>query len=77
VRRYQRIEHVVPQFLASRFDVFPGGCMTTQLRAPTGDRAELISETPLILGFTTHQRLEQALEQRPSGRLRLDPGEAR
>jgi hypothetical protein len=76
VRRYQRIEHVAPQFLASRFDVFPGGCMTTQLRAPTEDRAELISETPLILGLTNRQRLEQALKQRSSGRLRLDPGEA-
>jgi hypothetical protein len=73
VRRYQRIEHAMPQFLASRFDVLPGGRMTTQLRAHRGRRAELISETPLILGFTTHQRLEQ----RSSGRLRLDPGEAR
>ncbi len=62
MRRYQRIEHVAPQFLASRFDVFPGGCMTTQLRAPTGDRAELISETPLILALTTRQRLGQALK---------------
>jgi hypothetical protein len=33
------------------------------------------SDAPLILGFTTRQALQQALDQRSTGRLHLDPGE--
>jgi hypothetical protein len=40
-------------------------------------RAEITSEGSLILGFTTRQTLQEALEQRSGGRLHLDPGEAR
>ena len=77
VRHYQRIERAGPEFLASRFDVFPGGCLTTQLRAPRANRAELISNTPLIVGSMTRQALEQALAQRSNGRLHLDPAASR
>ena len=74
VRRYLRFERLSPQFVATRFDLFPGGCLTTQLTAPKAQRSTLTGEAPLILGFTTRQALQQALEQRSGGRLHLDPG---
>jgi membrane-associated phospholipid phosphatase/tRNA A-37 threonylcarbamoyl transferase component Bud32 len=76
-RRLMLIERLAPQFSATRFDVFAGGCVTTQLTAPVASRAEVASEASLILGYTTRQSLQQALEERSGGRLHLDPGEAR
>jgi hypothetical protein len=72
-RRYLRIERLAPQFSATRFDVFPGGCVTTRLTTPAAHRAQLTTEAPSLLGFTTRQALRQTLEQRSNGRLRLDP----
>jgi hypothetical protein len=40
-------------------------------------RAQLASEAPLILGATTRASLQQALDQRSDGRLRLDPDRPR
>jgi hypothetical protein len=74
VRRYQRTESLTPTFQATRFDVFPGGCVTTRVRAPAAQAPEVVTEAPLILGFTTRQALQQALSQRSGGRLQLDPG---
>jgi len=73
VRRYQRIEQLTPRFTTTRFDVFPGGCITTRLTAPAESRAQLASDAPLVLGFTTRAALREALEVRSSGRLQLDP----
>jgi hypothetical protein len=72
-RRYLRIERLAPQFSATRFDVFAGGCVTTRLTAPAAHRAQLTSEAPSLLGFTTRQTLQQTLGQRSDGRLQLDP----
>jgi hypothetical protein len=72
-RRYQRTESTTPTFSATRFDVFPGGCVTTRVRAPAGQGFVLASEVPLILDFTTRKDLQQALQQRSGGRLQLDP----
>jgi tRNA A-37 threonylcarbamoyl transferase component Bud32 len=76
-RRFTLIERLAPQFSASRFDVFAGGCITTRFRAPADRRAELTSDAPLILGSIPRQALQQALQQRSDGRLQLDPGGAR
>jgi tRNA A-37 threonylcarbamoyl transferase component Bud32/membrane-associated phospholipid phosphatase len=73
VRRYQRIDRLGPRFEATRFDRFPGGCVTAQADAPAAYRAEVTGELSAILGYTTRQALGQALEQRSGGRLRLDP----
>jgi hypothetical protein len=72
-RRLMLIERLAPRFSATRFDVFAGGCVTTRLTTPAAHRAELTSELPLLLGFTTRQTLQQTLEQRSDGRLHLDP----
>jgi tRNA A-37 threonylcarbamoyl transferase component Bud32 len=73
VRRYQLVERQGPVCEAVRFDVFPGGCVTTRIRAQAPSRAEVTGVAPGILGFVSRQQLGQALEQRSGGRLHLDP----
>jgi hypothetical protein len=72
-RRYMRIEGQAPQFSATRFEVFPGGCVTTRLTAPAAYQAELTTQATALVGFTSRQTLQQLLEQRSDGRLHLDP----
>jgi hypothetical protein len=71
-RHLMLIQDLAPMFSATRFDVFAGGCVTTQLTAPVASRAQVTSEASLILGYTTRQSLGQALEERSGGRLHLD-----
>jgi hypothetical protein len=73
VRRYQVVERQAPLFTVVRFDVFPGGCLTTRIRTPTVNRAEVTGSAAGILGFFPRGQLGQALEQRSGGRLHLDP----
>ena len=77
VRRYQRIDRQAPRFEATRFDRFPGGCVTAQAAVPAANRAEVTSQLATILHYTSRQALQQALDQRSGGRLRLDPPAAR
>jgi hypothetical protein len=77
VRRYQRVERQAPLFTVVRFDVFPGGCVTTRIRTPTAYRAEVAGSAAGLLGFTSRDQLSQALEQRSGGRLHLDPARGR
>ena len=77
VRRYQRVDRLTPRFVATRFDLFPGGCVTAQATAPAANRAEITGELATILHYTTRQALQQALDQRSDGRLQLDPPTAR
>jgi tRNA A-37 threonylcarbamoyl transferase component Bud32 len=72
-RQYLRTEGQAPQFSATRFEVFPGGCVTTRLTAPAVHQARVTSQATALLGFTSRQTLQQVLEQRSGGRLHLDP----
>ena len=73
VRRYQRIDRQTPRLEATRFDRFQGGCVTAQAAVPAANRAEVNSQLATILHDTSRQALQQALDQRSDGRLRLDP----
>jgi tRNA A-37 threonylcarbamoyl transferase component Bud32/membrane-associated phospholipid phosphatase len=73
VRRYQRIDRQTPRLEATRFDRFQGGCVTAQATVPAANQTEITSQLPTILGYTSRQALQQALDQRSDGRLRLDP----
>jgi membrane-associated phospholipid phosphatase/tRNA A-37 threonylcarbamoyl transferase component Bud32 len=73
VRRYQRIDRQTPRFEAIHFDQFPGGCVTTQASVPVANRTEVTGDPAPILHYTSRQTLQQALDQRSGGRLRLDP----
>jgi tRNA A-37 threonylcarbamoyl transferase component Bud32 len=73
VRRYQLVERQAPLYRAVRFDVFPGGCLTTRITAPEVNRAEVTASAGGIIGFTSRQTLAEALARRSDGRLHLDP----
>jgi tRNA A-37 threonylcarbamoyl transferase component Bud32 len=73
VRRYQRVVRQGPAYSAVRFDVFPGGCVTTRIRALASSLAEVTAAVPGILGYTSREALAQDLERRSGGRLHLDP----
>jgi len=73
VRRYQRIDRQTSRFEAIHFDQFPGGCVTTQASVPVANRTEVTGDPAPILHYTSRQTLQQALDQRSGGRLRLDP----
>jgi hypothetical protein len=51
VRRYQLVERQGSDFSAVGFDVFPGGCVTTRIRALASSKAEVTAAAPGILGF--------------------------
>ena len=71
VRRYQLVTRQGPVFQAVRFDVFPGGCVISRIRALPSSQAEVMDAVPDILGYVTRERLSQALDQRSGGRLHL------
>ena len=47
--------------------------MTTRIRTPTANRAEVTGSSTGIIGFTSRDQLSQDLERRSGGRLHLDP----
>ena len=74
VRHFQRTESPTGGgFLATWYDQFPGGCVTSRLRLTTDPNGEFAGQAPQVLGFTTRDTLRQALSRRSDGRLRLDP----
>jgi tRNA A-37 threonylcarbamoyl transferase component Bud32 len=73
-RRYLRIDRNTSAFAATRFYVFPGGCIAARFAAPAGSGQLLTTEISSAIGFTSRQALRQALEERSGGRLHLDPG---
>jgi len=77
VRHYQRIESRTGEFVATWYDQFPGGCVTSRLHLETDPNGEFAAQAPQVLGFTTRAALREALSERSDGRLQLDPGEAR
>jgi hypothetical protein len=77
VRRSQRVDHSTSVFGATWYDRFPGGCVTYRLHSTSDVEGSFAAELPVLLGFTTRQALQQALEERSDGRLQLDPGQTR
>jgi hypothetical protein len=72
VQRYLRVDPDSAEAAATRFYVFPGGCVTQRFRAAAPSRLQLSNTAASELGFTTRQELRQALERRSDGRLQLD-----
>jgi tRNA A-37 threonylcarbamoyl transferase component Bud32 len=77
VRHYQRTESLAGEFAVTWYDLFPGGCVTSQLRLMNDPNGELAGQAPHVLGFRTRAELQEALSQRSDGRLQLDPDDAR
>ena len=58
-------------------EVFPGGCLTIRMHVPAAAAAiepVLSRQAQVIVGNVTRVALQQALDQRSAGRLRLSPG---
>jgi hypothetical protein len=73
VRRSERIDRQTHRYQAVVLDQVPGGCVTTQTVVPAANQTEVTGDLAPILHYTTRQALQQALDQRSGGRLRLDP----
>jgi tRNA A-37 threonylcarbamoyl transferase component Bud32 len=73
MRHHQRIESSTGEFVATWFDQFPGGCVTSRLHLTTDPNGEFAAQAPAVLGFTTREALRRALDDRSGGRLHLDP----
>ena len=74
-RRYERTEPGQPA-PTTTYTVFPGGCVTAELRSTNNGDTSLIDEAASAIGFTTRPALQQALDQRSNGQLHLDPRES-
>jgi hypothetical protein len=72
-QRYERTDQGRSGPAAIWYTVFPGGCVTAQLHSTSAADAAFAIEASSIIDFTTRQALQQALDQRSGGRLRLDP----
>jgi len=61
-----------PGFAATWYDVFPGGCVTIELRPATRQAAAdqgLAGQVPAIIGYLSRAALRDDLAQRSGGRL--------
>jgi tRNA A-37 threonylcarbamoyl transferase component Bud32/membrane-associated phospholipid phosphatase len=72
-RRYQRTGQGGSDLVATWYTVFPGGCVTAELHSTDPTDAAMANEARSMIDFTTRQALQQELERRSDGRLRLDP----
>jgi hypothetical protein len=72
-RRYERTGRGGSDLVATWYTVFPGGCVTAELHSTDPTDAAMADEARSMIDFTTRQALQQDLERRSDGRLRLDP----
>jgi tRNA A-37 threonylcarbamoyl transferase component Bud32/membrane-associated phospholipid phosphatase len=72
-RRYLRVDPNSTEFSATRAYTFPGGCITQRFRSAGPSALRLSDTASTEFGFITRDELRQALSQRSSGRLTLDP----
>jgi hypothetical protein len=71
-RRYERTDQGGSDLVATWYTVFPGDCVTAEFYSTEADAAST-KEARSMVDFTTRQALQQELERRSDGRLRLDP----
>jgi len=73
IRRLRALDG--PGSAATWYDVFPGGCVTIELRPATQQAAvdqSLAAQVPVIVGYVSRAALRHDLAQRSGGRLRLN-----
>jgi tRNA A-37 threonylcarbamoyl transferase component Bud32/membrane-associated phospholipid phosphatase len=71
-RLFQRIQNANPGYTATRWYLFPGGCITQRLDSSANPGSQLIEDASRTLGFTTRDALQAALRRDSGGRLELD-----
>jgi hypothetical protein len=74
-RRYEQIGEVRPgvEFTATRFYLFPGGCVTYRFKLGHEERAEPIGDVTLAISFVTRDAVRKQVQKDTGGRAELDP----
>lgn len=75
MRRMERVIQVYPQFLARRFYVFDGGCITVVFTLAGSDSSEPLAVATQGLGVVERDDLRELVREESVGRLELDPPE--
>jgi tRNA A-37 threonylcarbamoyl transferase component Bud32/membrane-associated phospholipid phosphatase len=74
VVRSERLDQLTDtSFAAVWFDRFEGGCVTYRLHSTSDPEGRFAAELPAVVGLVSRESLDQALQERSDGRLRLDP----
>jgi hypothetical protein len=75
-RRFERGPADATDTILTWYDVFPGGCVTVQLRSRNAVPEvveDVTAQASHVIGFVSRARLARALDERSDGRLQLDP----
>jgi hypothetical protein len=74
-RRFEQVDEFRPgvSLSATRFYLFPGGCVTYRLRFTGSERGEPLGETNLALSFVTRDAVGAGVRAETGGRAELDP----
>jgi len=72
-RRYDRVAHLDPGYLADRYYVFAGGCITHHFDLGGRAAGESVAAISAGLGFVDRSTVAAAVRDRSGGRLTLDP----
>lgn len=75
-RRFERGPVDATDTILTWYDVFPGGCVTVQLRSRNAVPEvveDVTAQASHVIGFVSRARLARALDERSDGRLQLDP----
>jgi hypothetical protein len=73
MRRLEQIEQVSPQFIARRYYVFDGGCITVVFTLAGTDSSEPLAVATQGLGVVPRDDLRDLVREESGGRLELDP----
>ncbi len=74
-QRMERVTKVHPQFIARRFYVFDGGCITVVFTLSGSDSSEALAVATQGLGVVERDALRDLVREESDGRLELDPPE--
>ncbi len=75
MRRMERVTQVNPQFVARRFYLFDGGCITVVFTLAGSDSSEPLAVATQGLGVVAREDLRELVREESNSRLELDPPE--
>jgi hypothetical protein len=73
MRRFELVREVSPRFIADRFYVFDGGCVTVAFTLSGDDRVEPLAVATEGIGMVARDDLREHVRDESGGRLELDP----
>ena len=73
MQRWERVEQVTPEYVGTRYYLFPGGCISVVFRLSGENRAEPLGFATQGLGAVPRDAVRAAVREQTDGRLELDP----